>query len=196
MRRYETIVILDADIGGDVRESSIDLVTDVIQKMDGFLVEVDEWGVRKLAYDIRKKPRGDYVRFDYCGLGPLVEEMERLFRINDQYLKFMTVLLEQDVDLEQLKAHLAEKQAAAEAEAAEKAAAQAQAQAQAEAESAAADDAGAQDASPEAPPAAESDTSEPQPDTVGTQSPSEGVSEKAASPESDPQAEADTAKEE
>jgi len=171
MRRYETIVILDTDISTDVRESSIDLVTGVIQRMDGFLVEVDEWGVRKLAYEIRKKPRGDYVRFNYCGMGPLVDEMERLFRINDQYLKYMTVLLEKDVDLEALKAQLAEKQAAEEAAAAEKAATQAAAQAaaKAEAEKAAAAEAGTKAESGEADvkQAAEAETEAPvaQPET-------------------------------
>ncbi|MGB5984182.1 MAG: 30S ribosomal protein S6 [Desulfobacterales bacterium] len=194
MRRYETIVILDTDIGSDVRESSIDLVTDVIQKMDGFLVEIDEWGVRKLAYDIRKKPRGEYVRFDFCGMGPLVEEMERLFRINDQYLKFMTVLLEQAVDLEGLKAQLAEKQAAAEAEAVEKAAAQA------EAEKPVADDVPPAEAAPaedseEKAPQAEPGDPEPQPAVADAQSAPEAAAE-TATPESDPQPDADTLKEE
>jgi small subunit ribosomal protein S6 len=83
--------------------------------MDGFLIAIDDWGERKLAYDIKKKGRGYYVRFDYCGLAPLVNEIERFFRIDDRALKYMTVLLNADADLDKIK----EEKAAAEAIAAQ-----------------------------------------------------------------------------
>jgi len=67
---------------------------------------------RKLAYEIKKKARGYYVRFDYCGLAPLVNEIERFFRIDDRALKYMTVVLDKDVDLEKVK----EEKAAAESQ--------------------------------------------------------------------------------
>jgi small subunit ribosomal protein S6 len=93
--------------------------------MDGFLISTDDWGERKLAYDIKKKGRGYYVRFDFCGLASLVNEIERFFRIDDRALKFMTVLLNEDADLEKIKAEKAAKEAAAaEAAAAETAAAE------------------------------------------------------------------------
>jgi len=60
------------------------------------------------------------VRFDFCGLAPLVNEIERFFRIDDRALKYMTVLLNRDVDLEKIK----EEKAAREAAAAETAAAE------------------------------------------------------------------------
>ena len=71
------------------------------------LVLVDEWGSKKLAYDIKKKVRGYYVRLDYCGSGSLVNEIERSFRIDDRILKYMTVLLEKDVDIEAVKEEIA-----------------------------------------------------------------------------------------
>jgi small subunit ribosomal protein S6 len=76
--------------------------------MDGFLVFTDDWGERKLAYDIKKRTRGYYVRFDYCGLSPLVDEIERFFRIDDRALKYMTVLLDKAADLEKIKEEKAE----------------------------------------------------------------------------------------
>jgi len=76
--------------------------------MDGFLVFTDEWGERKLAYDIKKRTRGYYVRFDYCGLSQLVDEIERFFRIDDRVLKYMTVLLDKAADLEKIKEEKAE----------------------------------------------------------------------------------------
>jgi small subunit ribosomal protein S6 len=81
----------------------IERVQELIAQMDGFLIFVDDWGERKLAYEIRKKERGYYVRFDYCGMAPLVNEIERFFRIDDRALKYMTVLLDKDADLEKAK---------------------------------------------------------------------------------------------
>ena len=120
MRRYETFVILDHDISPENREPVLERVRELITQQDGFLVFEDVWGERKLAYDIRKKQRGYYVRFDYCGLAPLVNEIERFFRIDDRALKYMTVVLDKDVDLEKVQ----EEKAAAENQRASEAAAQ------------------------------------------------------------------------
>ncbi len=103
MRRYETFVIIDPDISQDQREPLINRVAELIAQMDGFLILTDDWGERKLAYNIKKKRRGYYVRFDYCGLAPLVNEIERFFRIDDRALKYMTILLNEDADLEKIK---------------------------------------------------------------------------------------------
>jgi len=113
MRRYETFVIIDPELSQDQREPLIGRVEELISQMEGFLVLIDDWGERKLAYDIKKKGRGYYVRFDYCGLAPLVNEIERFFRIDDRVLKYMTVLLNGDVDLEKIKAEKAAKETAA-----------------------------------------------------------------------------------
>ena len=128
MRRYETFVIIDPDVSEEDRTGFYDRVKELIHGYDGFLAVIDEWGIQKLAYQIKKKPRGYYVRFDYCGTGPLVDELERNFRIDDRILKFMTVLLEPEADLDAIKAAIAEKLKAEEAKAAEKATAAAAAE--------------------------------------------------------------------
>lgn len=119
MRRYETFLIVDPDISQEQRDPLIGRVEELITQMNGFPVFTDHWGERKLAYEIRKKGRGYYVRFDYCGLSELVNEIERFFRIDDRALKYMTVLLDKEADLEKIK----EEKAAAEKAAEEKAAA-------------------------------------------------------------------------
>jgi small subunit ribosomal protein S6 len=109
MKRYETIVIIDPDLSKEAEAPILERVTDLIPQFNGFLIETDDWGTKKLAYDIKKKNRGHYVRLDFCGDGTLVQEMERFFRIDDKVMKFMTVLLDNDADLEAIKAQLAEK---------------------------------------------------------------------------------------
>ena len=115
MRRYETIFISDPDLLADDRAQLFEKTKDLIAKQNGFLVLFDEWGVKKLAYDIKKKGRGHYVRIDFCGDGALVAELERSFRIDDRVMKFMTIVLSKDVGLEKVKEEIA-REAAAEAE--------------------------------------------------------------------------------
>lgn len=107
MRRYETIFIVDPDLSGEEHAPLFERLKLLFSQLGGFLVSIDEWGLRKLAYEIEKKTRGYYVRLDYCGTGALINEIERFFRIDDRVLKYLTVLLEEDVDLESLKEELA-----------------------------------------------------------------------------------------
>lgn len=110
MRRYETIIIIDPDLSDEDRIPIFERLKDLIPKHEGFLILLDEWGIKKLAYEIMKKLRGYYLRIEYCGTSTLVNEMERFFRIDDRVLKYMTVLLEKDVDVEAIKEEIAKKE--------------------------------------------------------------------------------------
>ena len=123
MRRYETILIIDPDLSDEGRSPLIERIGQLIPQQGGLVVEEDHWGARRLAYDIKRKQRGYYLRLDYCGTGPLVTELERFCRIDDRVLKFMTVQLAETVDVEQIQAEMAERAAAKEAKEAEKRAA-------------------------------------------------------------------------
>lgn len=118
MRRYETILIADPDLSPDDQRQLFEKSTNLIAANSGVLVEVDEWGSRRLAYEIRKKQRGHYVRLDFCGDGKTVKELESAFRIDERVLKFMTVFLQDHADPEAIRQALAaekEKKASAEA---------------------------------------------------------------------------------
>ncbi|MEE8398875.1 MAG: 30S ribosomal protein S6, partial [Desulfobacterales bacterium] len=86
MRRYETIFIVDPDLSEEGRDPILQRLKDLIQQFDGFLAMIDQWGAKRLAYEIKKKVRGYYIRLDYCGGGALVDEIERFFRIDDRIL--------------------------------------------------------------------------------------------------------------
>ena len=111
MKRYETIVIIDPDLSKEAEAPILDKINDLIPQFNGTLIETDDWGTKKLAYEIKKKNRGHYVRLDFCGDGALVNEMERFFKIDDKIMKFMTILLDENVDMEAIQAELAEKEA-------------------------------------------------------------------------------------
>ena len=111
MRRYETFIIIDPDLSDEERSPIFEKVKDLIKQEECLLVTLDEWGGRRLAYEIKKKSRGYYVRLDYCGTGKFVNEMERFFRIDDRVMKYMTVLLDKYADIELIKEEIAKAEA-------------------------------------------------------------------------------------
>ena len=110
MRKYETVFILDPDVKDQARTDLFDRVKNIITKENGILLDFDEWGNKKLAYEIKKKLRGFYVCITYGGTGHLVKELERNLRLSDDVLKFMTLLLSDDVTVEQLEEEAKENQ--------------------------------------------------------------------------------------
>ena len=119
MRRYETFVIIDPDLSEDGRKPIINRISELITQQKGLLVLMDEWGSRRLAYEIKTKTRGYYIRFDYCGLGPLVDEIERFCRIEDGVIKYMTVVLNKEVDMDAIQTEITDLRSKAEAAAKE-----------------------------------------------------------------------------
>ena len=109
MRRYETIIIVDPDLSDEGRNQRFEKIKELLEKYKGHMIEFDEWGAKKLAYEIRKKMRGYYVKFDFCSEADFVKELERTFKLDDRILKFMTILLEDNADPEKIKAGLDEK---------------------------------------------------------------------------------------
>ncbi len=91
MRRYETIYILRPSMNEDEINTTIDNSNAIITGDKGQIIEIDRWGMRKLAYPIKKELQGFYVFCDYSGTPEAVAEMERKFRIDDAVLRYMTI---------------------------------------------------------------------------------------------------------
>jgi small subunit ribosomal protein S6 len=99
-REYETIYILKPDIDADNAERIGSRVAEVVGRESGRLTKVESWGRRRLAYDIGKQRRGVYMYLKYMGTGRTVSEIERNLRLADGVLKYQTVLLRADVEVE------------------------------------------------------------------------------------------------
>jgi small subunit ribosomal protein S6 len=102
MRKYETIIISDPDLQDQSRADLLDKVRNIIARENGILLYVDDWGSKKLAYEISKKLRGHYVCLTYGGTGDLVKELERNLGLSDDVMKYMTILLSTDETAESL----------------------------------------------------------------------------------------------
>jgi small subunit ribosomal protein S6 len=99
-REYETIYILRPDVDADSAEKLGSRVAEVVGRESGRLTKVETWGRRRLAYDISKHRRGVYVYLKYLGGGKVVSEVERNLRLSDGVLKYQTVLVRSDVEVE------------------------------------------------------------------------------------------------
>jgi small subunit ribosomal protein S6 len=91
MRRYETIFILRPNAGEDEINRVVESTSKIILDEKGTIIELDKWGMKKLAYLIKKESLGYYVYCDYAGTPAAVAEIERKFRIDDSVLKYMTI---------------------------------------------------------------------------------------------------------
>jgi small subunit ribosomal protein S6 len=96
-REYETIYILRSDIDPDAAERVATRINEVIEREKGKLLKVENWGRRKLAYQINRHKRGVYTYVRYLGGGALVKELERNLRLLDTVIRHQTVLLRSDV---------------------------------------------------------------------------------------------------
>ncbi|MBU0728867.1 MAG: 30S ribosomal protein S6 [Proteobacteria bacterium] len=91
MRRYETIFIIRPNVSEEGIDALIEKFSGIIQKFDGEAVNVDKWGMKKLAYHIKKERQGYYLYIEYASNPDAVNEIERISRIDDQVLKYITV---------------------------------------------------------------------------------------------------------
>jgi small subunit ribosomal protein S6 len=117
MRRYESVIILDPDLPDDDIQAFTNRYTELIRSYGGDIIKVDDWGLKKLAYLVKKREKGRYVFFDYAGVPELIHEMERQFKISEEVIKFLSIKLDQDLDLEAFKAEAEAKAEAARAKA-------------------------------------------------------------------------------
>jgi small subunit ribosomal protein S6 len=112
VRRYESVVILDPEMPDDDIRNFTEKYTELIKTNGGEIIKIEDWGFKRLAYLVKKKEKGRYILFDFVGLPALITELERQFKISEEVLKFLSVKLDEDVDLEAFKAAEEEKAAA------------------------------------------------------------------------------------
>jgi small subunit ribosomal protein S6 len=93
MRKYETIFILDPDLEEEQTLSVIEKVKGIITQANGEILKVEDWGKRKLAYEVKKKSKGHYILVHFLGSPALLSELERNFRVMDAVIKFQSVRL-------------------------------------------------------------------------------------------------------
>ena len=93
-RTYESIFIVRPDLTGDAYTAVIDKFKGVLTDQGASIIKVDEWGVRKLAYTVKKQNRGSYVLVIFEAEPKIILEYERRLRLDESIIKFINIHLE------------------------------------------------------------------------------------------------------
>ncbi len=95
MRRYETIVILKADLPDAQVTAFQKKIEKVLSAKPGEIFKKDDWGTKKLAYEITKQKKGRYLFWAYQQTPDAIRNLDRNVRFDENILRFMTVVAEE-----------------------------------------------------------------------------------------------------
>lgn len=98
-REYETIFILRPDISNEAIGAVNTKIRGVVEAGGGRLLKVENWGRRKMAYEVKKQLKGIYLFWSFLGDPGLVEEVERNLRLSDQVIRYYSVKVAENVDV-------------------------------------------------------------------------------------------------
>ncbi|TVM18889.1 30S ribosomal protein S6 [Oceanidesulfovibrio indonesiensis] len=98
MRKYETLLLLSPELSSEEMQAVLDNLKGVLEREGASILAEDDWGMRELAYPVRKVMRGHYYRLEYAVDGKAVQELERIIRITEGIFKFVTVQLDAEYE--------------------------------------------------------------------------------------------------
>lgn len=90
MNKYESVVIVNPSVEEQAMKALVAKFTDLINS-NGKVEKVEELGKKKLAYEIKKNSEGYYIVINFEANPELITELERVYRITDEVIKFMVI---------------------------------------------------------------------------------------------------------
>src|SRR6056297_1771311 len=106
LREYETVVVVQPDLPEENVKHVFSRLEDALKKSDGEVLREDSWGKKKLAYDVKAHPRGNFLMMHYVAPADGVFEIERTIRNTDGVLRFVTHRMGDVTDIEAKKAEV------------------------------------------------------------------------------------------
>ncbi|MCL4457924.1 MAG: 30S ribosomal protein S6 [Nitrospirae bacterium] len=94
MNIYENVVILNPSLSEDELKSAVDKISDLIKNAGGEILKTDNWGKRKLAYELNKQKMGVYMLFLFKAPASVIKKIEGYFKVFDPVIKFMVIKLD------------------------------------------------------------------------------------------------------
>ena len=91
---YEFTYIVNAVLSEEQIKSVVERISKLIKENGGEILEIDEWGSRRLAYPINKKRNGYYVNLYMKAPGEFIVKLERTLEIDDDILRYMTLRMD------------------------------------------------------------------------------------------------------
>ncbi|HCX90348.1 MAG: 30S ribosomal protein S6 [Deltaproteobacteria bacterium CG_4_8_14_3_um_filter_43_13] len=100
MKAYETVFITDPDIPEEDLDKITERLTGIVDNFNGKIIGVTKWGKKKLAYRIKKRTKGYYFVLNYLGNRDLTTELERVLKLDDRIIKYLTLKADEDAELD------------------------------------------------------------------------------------------------
>ena len=94
MNKYESVIIVNPNVDEEGIKALEKKFTDIINN-DGKLEKIDNLGKRKLAYEVKKNNEGIYLVLTFEANADLIEELQRNYRITDEFIKFIVIKIEE-----------------------------------------------------------------------------------------------------
>ena len=91
MNKYELAVVVSAKIGDDERAATVDKCKALIERFGGTITNVDEWGKKRLAYEIQKMREAFYYFIQFDAESTVPAEIESRIRIMDNVIRYLCV---------------------------------------------------------------------------------------------------------
>lgn len=99
-RNYETLYIIRPDVGEEQLEQTISQFRTFLEEQGATKIRVQNRGKRRFAYPIKKLREGYYILMTYTAAGTAIAPFERAMRLNENILRFMTIVLEEETETE------------------------------------------------------------------------------------------------
>ena len=91
MKKYELAVVVSAMIEDDARTAVVDKCKALVERFGGQIADVEEWGKKKLAYEIQKMTEGYYYFIHFESDGTAISEIDSRIRIMDGVIRYLCV---------------------------------------------------------------------------------------------------------
>lgn len=98
-REYETIYILRPNTPNEGVAEVNNRIKGIIEGMGGKIIKVDNWGKRRLAYEVAKERKGIYLYWQYLAQPGVVEETERNLRMLDSVIRYLSIKVDENIDV-------------------------------------------------------------------------------------------------
>ena len=95
-RKYELVYVVSPDATEEQVTGLHTEVEGIIQRLNGTLEKTENWGRRKLAYEIGRHKEGTYVLETIDGSGELMKEIERRLKVNDLIIRYLVVRIDEE----------------------------------------------------------------------------------------------------
>ena len=91
MPQYEVIVVFDPALSDEAVDGETNEIRELVGRLNGTVQEIQKWGKKRLAYEVRRRREGHYVFLKVDGPPAVVAEVERHSRVTEPILKVLTV---------------------------------------------------------------------------------------------------------